>query len=77
MRGSMSLIGATAQAVSDGLHMIIGGPAIPRDASYGTPFSAAKPLALAIASAMLTVPELTGLILLRSKLPELLGWGRP
>jgi hypothetical protein len=41
--------------------------------SYVTPFSAAIPLAFAIASAMLTVPELTGLILLRSRLPELLG----
>jgi hypothetical protein len=32
--------------------------------------------ALAIASAMLTVPELTGLILLRSTLPELVGCGK-
>jgi hypothetical protein len=29
-----------------------------------------------MASAMLTVPELTGLMLLRSTLPELLGWGK-
>lgn len=33
-------------------------------------------LALAMASAMLTVPELTGLMLLRSTLPEFVGWGR-
>jgi len=33
------------------------------------------PLAFAIASAMLTEPELVGLMLLRSRLPELLGCG--
>lgn len=35
-----------------------------------TPFSAAIPLAFAIASAMLIKPELTGLMFLRSRLPE-------
>lgn len=44
---------------------------------YETPFSAAKPRALATASAKLTLPELEGLILLRSRLPELDGCGRP
>lgn len=44
---------------------------------YETPFSAANPRALATASAKLTLPELDGLILLRSRLPELLGCGRP
>jgi hypothetical protein len=49
---------------------------VPRLESYETPLSAAKPRALAIASAMLTEPELTGLIELRSTLPELIGCGR-
>ena len=43
--------------------------------SYDTPFSAAIPLALAIASAKLTEPEFEGLILLRSTFPELIGCG--
>ena len=41
-----------------------------RDESYATPFSAAIPRARAIASAKLTDPELMGLILLRSRLPD-------
>ena len=49
--------------------------AIPRLESYETPLSAAKPRALAIASAMLTEPELTGLMELRSTLPEITGCG--
>ena len=44
--------------------------------SYETPLSAANPRALAIASAMLTEPELTGLTELRSTLPELIGCGK-
>ena len=44
----------------------------PRGASK-TPFSAAIPRALAIASARLTEPEFVGFIWLKSKLPELLG----
>lgn len=42
---------------------------------YDTPLSAAMPLAFATASAKLTDPEFTGLILLKSILPEPLGCG--
>lgn len=52
--------------ISDGLR-------IPLLESYETPLSAANPRAFAIASAMLTEPELTGLMELRSTLPELMG----
>lgn len=41
--------------------------------SYASPFSAAMAFAFAMASAMLTVPELTGFMLLRSTLPECVG----
>jgi len=40
------------------------------------PLSAAKPFALFNASWKLTEPLLTGLMLLKSRLPELLGCGR-
>ena len=47
-----------------------------RLASYETPFLVAMLRALAMASAKLTDPELIGLILLRSRLPEVLGCGK-
>lgn len=49
---------------------------IPGRASKARPFCAAKPRALASASWMLTEPELTGLMALRSRLPELVGCGK-
>ena len=49
-------------------------PFRPRE-SYEMPFSAAIPRALATASDKLTDPELTGLMLLKSTLPELVGCG--
>ena len=47
-----------------------------RLASISTPFSAAYPRALAMASAKLTEPELVGLMLLRSTFPVFVGWGK-
>ena len=47
----------------------------PRKPFCETPFSAAIPRALVTASAKLTEPEWTGLTLLISMLPELLGFG--
>ena len=78
--GSPSLFGAVERAVrsskkstSTPQQYVL---PLDRPASYDTPFSAAIPLAFAIASAMLTEPEFTGLMLLRSRLPELLGCGK-
>jgi hypothetical protein len=49
---------------------------VPERGSKARPFCAANPRALASASWMLTEPELTGLIALRSRLPECVGWGK-
>ncbi len=47
----------------------------PRTAAWENPFSAAILRALVTASSRLTEPEWTGLTLLISMLPELLGFG--
>jgi hypothetical protein len=52
------------------------GWSIPGRASKARPFCAAKPRAFASASWILTEPELTGLIALRSRLPEVVGCGK-